>query len=215
MPMGKTWIVRRWPSVVGALWLLEVAWKIVSGVLSTLGNVDFVVTHVKEPGWVGQMMDFIINPPGWFLIIALMGGFALLLWDARRSRPPAASVVKRDVWLSDALWRVVDGRWPKPNMKRALDDETRRNLALAEKKLTQAASDGVVPIWHVYSERGHYKPTPATLWKKRKLDIETAIGPPKDLKYLDLGNLDAKVKVPNPQFMTSRKAVEDWLAREG
>ncbi len=213
--MAKTWIVRRWRSVLGGLGLLEVAWRAIAWTLSTLGNIDFVVTHVKEPGWVGQVMAFIINPPGWFLLIALASGFALLFWDMRRSSISAA--ITRDVWLSNALWRVAIGRWARPDLEgQPTDAKTRAHLELAAIRIRQAARERAIPIWHLHQKIGLYKPTPQSLWDRAELDLQTVIGrAPPDMKYVYRDSANKVVLVPDPRFMTSQKAVETWLAREG
>jgi hypothetical protein len=82
----KKWVGHYWRTILGVFSLVPVGCRAVVWMLSQLGNIDFVITHINEPGWVGRVIELIINPPGWLLTAALLGGLGLLFWDNRRHR---------------------------------------------------------------------------------------------------------------------------------
>lgn len=56
------------------------------------GYAEFVSAHIQQPGWVGDVLSFLIDPPPWITFPALVIGLLLIWWDARRSRNRKLSV---------------------------------------------------------------------------------------------------------------------------
>jgi len=54
-----------WQRLAGAIVLLLAVCR---SILDFSGYVDFFATHTKEPGWVGVMFDWLLNPPSWAIM---------------------------------------------------------------------------------------------------------------------------------------------------
>jgi hypothetical protein len=51
-------------------------------------QVDLVITKLREYGGIAAVIEFLINPPPWFIFPAIIIGFLLIWWDtARRQKP--------------------------------------------------------------------------------------------------------------------------------
>jgi len=48
------------------------------------GSIDFVISRSQEPGWVGQMINWLIDPPGWSVLPLIGLGLTCIYWDAQR-----------------------------------------------------------------------------------------------------------------------------------
>lgn len=73
-----------WRKLVGVGLLLPSGWQFCRWLLEGAGYVDFFNTHIKEPGWVGAVIEWLVNPPPWTFLPTIILGFALILWDERR-----------------------------------------------------------------------------------------------------------------------------------
>jgi hypothetical protein len=107
---------KHWLSVVGALSLAESAWRGTRWLLDLAGTGEFVVGHVREPGWIGSMVAFVLNPPPWIFFPCFVVG-ALLIWhDLRRSqkreRPQAPFTMGEPAWLIEARRREAEKDQP-------------------------------------------------------------------------------------------------------
>ena len=106
-------------------------WKKIGGIVllvlafvGRLGDLDFVVTRIQDPGWVGAVLRFTLDTPLIWTALAIAGGISLILWGNRSGRranagpraPTAIShapvptvdaeldQIRRDVgWLAEAL----------------------------------------------------------------------------------------------------------------
>lgn len=75
------------------------------------------------------------------------------------AKPPQAEVVKRDLWLSDAIKWAVTGIWD-------LDDWPAGDEVLAvAKEVRQLASDGDLTIWGKRADGDVWEFVPADYWK--------------------------------------------------
>lgn len=75
-----------WRSLTGLLFLLPSAWQSCRHLLDYAGYYDFYVSHAKEPGWVGAVLECLLNPPPWTLLPTIALGLAFIYWDARKRK---------------------------------------------------------------------------------------------------------------------------------
>jgi hypothetical protein len=87
------WARRHWLALAGFLPLIPPATKGVLSLLSVGGNIDFVISRSQEPGWVGQLMNWLIDPPSWMILPLIALGLTCIYWDAKRQ--PAARGTSR------------------------------------------------------------------------------------------------------------------------
>src|SRR4051794_41031650 len=78
------WVRRHWIALLGLLPLIPAAFKGALALITVGGDIDFVVSRSQEPGWVGQMIGWLIDPPGWTILPFMLFGFACIYWDTRR-----------------------------------------------------------------------------------------------------------------------------------
>lgn len=67
-----------WKKIVSAVLFLYVG---VRTVISFLGDIDFVIERAGDAGWLVPFANFLLNPPGEFLLGAAGLGFVILLWS--------------------------------------------------------------------------------------------------------------------------------------
>lgn len=85
MARGR-WVGRHWRIFAGAALLLEPAWRGLRWLVTAGGDVDFIAgLYQAPPVWMRAMMDWILNPPSWSIIPAILAGFALIYWGFRRT----------------------------------------------------------------------------------------------------------------------------------
>ena len=75
---------RHWPSILSVFFFLPAIWKGIKVVIGIGGDVDFVVSKVAHPGWVGKMVGMLLNPPAWALVPLILAGLLLIWWDVHR-----------------------------------------------------------------------------------------------------------------------------------
>jgi hypothetical protein len=85
------WLRRHWLVLAGVVPLIPAAIKGALALINIGGNIDFVVSRSQDPGWVGQMIDWIIDPSGWAILPLIALGFACIYWDFRRKLPRAST----------------------------------------------------------------------------------------------------------------------------
>jgi hypothetical protein len=85
----------RWVQFLGTLGLLwqlvALVWKGLRLFLEWAGNIDFAVERVDNPGWVGAVIQFFLDPPGWVTLLAVVFGALVLLWSGWWHRPAPLS----------------------------------------------------------------------------------------------------------------------------
>ena len=72
-----------WRKLVAGILFLPSLWQTCRPVLDYAGYYDFYVSHAKEPGWLGTMLDWFLNPPQWALGPSIVVGLLLIYWDLR------------------------------------------------------------------------------------------------------------------------------------
>lgn len=114
-----------WKSISGAcLWL----YNLVQSIFNLLGIVDFIVSHTKEIGWVGDVLDWLLTPPPGAVALTLVIGGGLLWWGSKRrpevrprNIPQASQMANLDawrrvdplyVWQAGCLWGGVAPQYP-------------------------------------------------------------------------------------------------------
>jgi hypothetical protein len=78
------WIRRHWVALLSAIPLIPTVFKWLGWIVSRGGDMDFVISRTNDPGWVGTMIGWIINPPGWAILPLIAGGLFLIWLDVRR-----------------------------------------------------------------------------------------------------------------------------------
>jgi hypothetical protein len=61
-------------------------WKAVKPVLQWLGDFDLIISRIEDPDWMGAVMRFILDPPGWLIVVMMIVGIILIFWDGRRTQ---------------------------------------------------------------------------------------------------------------------------------
>jgi len=85
------WIRRHWIGIAAVATLIHPVFTVLRTLVQWGGDVDFIVSRMQDPGWVGAMLQWIVDPPGWAVTLMLLCGIALLVWEVRRKRQvPAA-----------------------------------------------------------------------------------------------------------------------------
>jgi hypothetical protein len=78
------WIRRHWLVLAGCLPLIPPATKGALSLVNFGGNIDFVISRSQNPGWVGRMINWLIDPPGWLILPLIALGLTCIYWDAKR-----------------------------------------------------------------------------------------------------------------------------------
>ncbi len=134
---------RRIKSVIGGYAIIVVT--IVWAMVSIFGNVDFVVTRIKDPGWIGAMFATMLDPTPMqqILITALMllVGLGFLRWAGPRktAQPvsPSHTIKLRNWFRSD---KSINDEWMP------LNEAARELFELTENKMVgQFAAAGNSP----------------------------------------------------------------------
>lgn len=80
------WLKAHWRTAAGTLALLIPLWQVVRSVLSTWGDIEFVIQKANEPGWVATVWAFVVDPPGYIILPLLIVGMSMIWLDVRRRR---------------------------------------------------------------------------------------------------------------------------------
>ena len=110
-------------------------WKAIKPFLQLLGDFDLIISRIEDPDWMGVIMRFLLDPPGWLILVLMVIGILLLMWDGRRQpKLVTATPVRMEPWkvftkvepshiiiiglaiaLSGAIWqwRRVSGQDPQ------------------------------------------------------------------------------------------------------
>ncbi len=78
------WLRHHWIALLGAIPLIPPTLKWLGWLVSRGGDVDFVISRTNDPAWVGTMIGWIINPPGWAILPLIAGGLFLIWLHVRR-----------------------------------------------------------------------------------------------------------------------------------
>jgi hypothetical protein len=74
-----------WLSLVGAaLFFYNAVWPGIRWLLDWAGNLDFIASRIADPGWVGVVIEWVLDPPGWASALLAAAGLAFITWDVRR-----------------------------------------------------------------------------------------------------------------------------------
>jgi len=84
-----------WRSLTGLVFLLPSAWQSCRHLLDYAGYYDFYVSHAKEPGWVGTVLECLLNPPTWSLVPTIALGLVFIYWDTRNRHAESDVAVAR------------------------------------------------------------------------------------------------------------------------
>jgi len=134
----------------------------------------------------------------------------------RRGAAPAATstihgpMVRRDVWLADAIWRAFLGTWNLPSREERAPQglsENQRFYDLATKTFRQVAFDGQLPIWAKRGNSDLWQLVPKEFWKDHRIAYLNVIREdPTTLSVEHEGSLRRSNEWR--EFMTSRTAVD-------
>lgn len=73
---------------------LVAVWKGLRAILHWAGDIDFVVERAQNPGWVGDVINSLLNLPGWLNLLIIALGLGLIYWDQTHHKFAASAKVK-------------------------------------------------------------------------------------------------------------------------
>jgi hypothetical protein len=115
------WIRRHWLALLGLTPLLPPLIKAVLQLIGLGGSIDFLIARYDDPAWVGRMIGFLIDPPGWSIVPMILIGLLLIWWDfRRRTSKDIAVTAKRDWW--DKRAAEFDERYRASTRERGILD---------------------------------------------------------------------------------------------
>ena len=82
---------RHWAAALGLFSLVPSAFRLMKAGLDYAGYSDFIIGHIKEPGWVGDVLELLLNPPPALLLTTLLAGLLLIWWDVRKTTHGSAA----------------------------------------------------------------------------------------------------------------------------
>lgn len=177
--MGCMQFVRPAFRILGFVALLPSALKAGKWLVGLGGDIDFVISRSQEPGWVGDMTDWLIDPPSWLHIPLMVLGFALIWWGVRKDVPRSGfprrkwrlrrGGRKRDASLVSAYWYLLDQRWHTEEGTLSNVHTTGYDVHAALKTIEQAAHDEMITIWG--KRDGIYTKIPFTFWASNGIII--------------------------------------------
>jgi hypothetical protein len=124
------WIGRHWALLLGLLAYIAPLSRGIKWLVGRGGDLDFIISRVADPGWVGVVINWILNPPAWTTFPLLLVGAVLIWWDLhRRKAVPAVdrqqpSEADASVAASPIPTNSVGGRRPDDH------DLVHRNLRI-------------------------------------------------------------------------------------
>jgi len=137
----------------------------------------------------------------------------IVVHNAPDSQP--SSDIKRDVWLSDAIWRAYLGAWHIPPGDGLLElnvseSEKRRFAMLVIRDFRQIASEGTLPIWGWKGTSTLWEKVPNEFWKNNHIEyIQVATnGPPDEVKAQAENPYEQDISKEWHHFMTSKAVIE-------
>jgi hypothetical protein len=128
----RRWLRKHWIALLGLLPLIPASFKGVIALITWGGDIDFVVSRSQDPGWVGQMINWLIDPPGWAILPLLSLGLACIFLDSRRRLAGMFAD-----YTANQSYRTV--KWLKPEaaidafVKTELVEERNKNKESAER----------------------------------------------------------------------------------
>lgn len=126
------WIRKHWRVVVAVLGGIEPLWRILRWIVGFAGDIDFLVSRIREPAWIGDLFAFVNDLPPWVSLLLIVASASLIYWDMLRRRhtvagsahqptpdqisSPAPSPSEEITELLSAIARLSDTlRHPFPN----------------------------------------------------------------------------------------------------
>ena len=85
------WIKRHWLAIGG--FILSAGgtiFRYAKDIISLFGDIDLLVERSRDPGWIGAMIGFLLDPPGWLILVVVIAGLIAIYLDVRRNRRAAA-----------------------------------------------------------------------------------------------------------------------------
>jgi hypothetical protein len=135
--------------------------------------------------------------------------------DSSPTRRAAKEMFVRDVWLTDAIWRVFLGTWNlPPYVDRAPEgkSENQRLYDLVTDEFRQAAFDGYLPIWAKRSNSSLWEVVPPEFWKDCQISYLTAHREEPTKLSAETWSPSRAAQQTNEwrEFMTSKMAVDGY-----
>jgi len=79
---------KHWRAVLGGVAILPSIWRGLVWLFDWGTRVDLVITKLREHGGIAAVIEFLINPPPWFIFPAIIIGLLLIWWDTVRRQKP-------------------------------------------------------------------------------------------------------------------------------
>jgi hypothetical protein len=118
-----SWVRDHWKGIAGSGALLLSLWQAFRTLLSWGGEVDFVISHIQSPGWVGALLGLVLAPPPFLTIALVVLGLLLIFLQVRTRSVDAVSRVAP----ADVVGRVT--KRGRANAKVSRADESQTALA--------------------------------------------------------------------------------------
>ena len=145
-------------------------------------------------GWA--MSELNIVPPPWVIMSAFAVAALLLGWSAywladeapkrfvrwrnglnENEDQLSPSGIIRDVWLQDAMFFVVRGRWLSDDEEGFENEDQIVDAYRVIKRFRELANDGRLKIWGKLSKNRLHEEVPMTFWTDHKIDQFMFSGP--------------------------------------
>lgn len=120
-------------------------WQVLRAIIGFAGDIDLIVDRLHEPGWIGVMMRWLLEPQPAALTIALiLIGLSLIWWDFNRDRHS-----RKRLGLTNAVKLMYDeanedlrraARKPDPRAKISI-------VGWCKAALICAARDGICTLY--------------------------------------------------------------------
>ena len=82
----KLFFREHWRTLIGVASLIKPVWDAGRWIITSLGDLDFIVSRINDPGWVGTVIDSIVGIYSAISPILALVGLGLIYLDTRRHR---------------------------------------------------------------------------------------------------------------------------------
>jgi len=69
-----SFVQSHWPKIAGAA-------SLAIALIGRAGDIDFIISRIRDPDWVGTVIALTTSMPGWLTASLVLLGFALIIWD--------------------------------------------------------------------------------------------------------------------------------------
>jgi hypothetical protein len=103
------------------------AYVLIERLLAWAGNIDFIVTRVRDPDWVGEAIRWLLDPPAGVLLAVFVVSAFLITWDLKWRKPKQTTVAAPS--LKDAQTLFCSTANPARNSQGGIINSMVRGIA--------------------------------------------------------------------------------------